>query len=119
MKNTSFVITFDIFPFDIFFSIDKKFETLEKKLKEIVPEELHHEIIELKDTSEARTFKFSGGQICVWFRTLNDGLICHEAVHAAEMLLKENLNIEHNANTSELYAYTIQYIFVTMQNSLK
>jgi len=63
-------------------------------------------------TSPGHTVRFSNGSVIIVLHEdhINDiGIIVHEAFHATEFIL-EYAHIKHSDETSEVYAYLLQYI---------
>lgn len=63
-------------------------------------------------TSPGYTIRFPNGSVIIVLHEdyINDiGIIVHEAFHATEFIL-EYAHIKHSDETSEVYAYLLQYI---------
>lgn len=59
----------------------------------------------------ATTVKFGDGNVGIHFpKGVKLNTIAHEFFHATEFIL-ETVNIKHNDETSEIYAYLLDYLF--------
>lgn len=114
-KSKHFIVSYEVYPFDLMVSFNEPKDIFIKRLKNRMPEDMHHEVDEeflCKYT--ARTVMFSGGMTAIHFtfwpeRASQYALIAHEIFHAVCFLMG-NLNMKLSHENDEAYAYLLQYI---------
>lgn len=109
--NKNLIIKAGLFYIDVMVSIGESNEELESKLSKFIE---HNDLKQIYDNYEARTFRFSEGQILIRLHnylpdsTMSLAVLQHEIFHAACLILEYvgiNFDLEKN---DEVYAYLIQ-----------
>lgn len=116
-KSQNFILTLDLYPFDIMISINQKEDELKNSLDECGIKYKKY-ITKLKRVVSrpcvATTYDVGENRTLIVFRDLNNtsrsaGTIAHEIFHAIENVF-EVLPIQHSSDSSEAWAYAIGYI---------
>jgi hypothetical protein len=110
-KGHSFIISYQVYPFDVLVSVCQTDDEVIKLLKETLPTEQHSKIESVfVQGSVARTIMFSGGQTFIRFNQRPGyGLIAHEVFHAVNGLF-DRIGITLSDDSEEAWAYLIQYL---------
>jgi hypothetical protein len=118
-QGHSFIISYEVYPFDVLVSLNQTDDEVEKLLKKKLPDDQHDEIaIVFKNNSNARTVMFSGGQTFIRFNEHPGyGLIAHEVFHAVNYLF-DRIGITLSDDSGEAWAYLIQYLMYNITNNI-
>jgi len=98
-------IYYNVYPFGLRVFFDTPYKKIRKKLRKTLPKKAHSEIKDLRGTYAARTMMFSTGQTVIVFRSFDNGIVAHEALHAVQFLF-DRIRI----HDYEAQAYMLQYI---------
>lgn len=114
--KTNFIISFEIYPFDVMVSINESRKQLEKSLKRygINSADVDLGSKENGRSRNGRTVMFQGGQMCIrMFRPINTpemaGALAHEIFHCVEFLMRR-VNVKLCHKSDEAFAYAIGYL---------
>lgn len=118
-KGHSFLISYEVYPFDVLVSVNQTDDEVEKLLKKKLPDDQYNEIATVfKHNSNARTIMFSGGQTFIRFNEHpGHGLIAHEVFHAVNYLF-DRIGITLSDDSDEAWAYLIQYLMYKITNNI-
>ena len=117
-KSTNFVISCDIFPYDVMVSVSQTNEELSKCLSNLGVEKDQYDSergLEYKSfTSQGYALMFPSGSCILRIRKMpydpkDYGILSHEIFHIATFILND-CGIESNQHTEEVHAYLIGYL---------
>lgn len=115
-----FKIKYVVYPFELMVFITND----TKKVVNWVCENTYRDRKEVEENVEreylATTIMFEGGQSIIVFKEdshLNPGVVAHESFHAVE-LLYNHLDMPLTRESSEAYAYLIEYIVNEISNKV-
>lgn len=118
-KSLNAIIPYVIYPFDIMFSFAETDAELKEKLSKVGCkwDEL------LLCEGDGRCTMLQGGQTIVRLKhypkeNRHYGILQHEIFHAVDMLFR-HIGIKLNEDSSEAYAYLIQYLTTEIYKCLK
>lgn len=94
-----------MYPFGLRVFFDMPYKKIRKKLRKVLPKEIHSEIKDLRGICAARTMMFSNGHTVIVFNSFDEGIVAHEALHAVQFLF-DRIRI----HDYEAQAYMLQYI---------
>lgn len=121
-----FIISLDIYPFDVLVSIDQTDEQLFTVLKKygITDKDDIKLIIDLPDTCRGRCIMFKSNQTVIRLKRqpkkhIMIGVIAHECFHATDFILgKIGMRLETFVS-DEAYSYLQQYLVETISLKMK
>jgi len=127
-KGFSFIIKYEVYPFELFVSIAQKDKEFWTDIKKILLEEHVEGLKEMmKDQFSARTVFMSdppnGGQTVMrlmgWqYHPKARGILQHEIFHAVAFLMME-LNMPLCHENDEAYAYLVGYITEKIEEKIR
>jgi hypothetical protein len=112
MKSSNFIINFLVYPFDVMISVNETDKQLKKEIKKFGLKWDNN--LKLKPNSTGICMQYETGQIIIRllnFKNTNEnyGTLQHEIFHAVHFLMKR-IGIKLCMNSSEAYAYAIQFL---------
>lgn len=110
-KPNNFILSLDLYPFDVMVSINQDLKDLKKDLKSV---DINPKKFRLKSTSIATTYDVGGNRTLIVFRDLANtpqdyGTISHEFFHVIENVFFI-INLPHCDESSEAWAYALAYL---------
>lgn len=124
-KSYYFIITLDIYPFDIMVSVEEKDKVLLERLKglSVSTDEEFGDAEFLDEMTNARSIMFSSGQTVIRLKNRPKyemiPIISHEAFHATTFIM-ERIGMElKNQVSDEAYAYLLAYIVKEICTKMK
>lgn len=111
-KEANFIVPLVVYPFDIMFSFGEGIGKLKSKLRGFVPPSDINQVYLGK--AQGRTIQFSSGQVLIIIKEYpcnSNGLsiLQHEIFHAIQFVF-DKIGIKHSDESTEAYAYAIQYV---------
>ncbi len=119
------IIKYEVYPFDILLTCgttgDEIIQYLEKNFGHKVSAEDKPLFV---IPGNGRTIVLEGGQTVLWLKDFSPtysfdlAILAHECFHAIDFLLRR-IGVKLSADSDEVYAYTLQYIFRTAFEDLR
>ena len=101
-----------VYPYDVLFTIGSTEEQIIKYIENNCGYKLDSEekkYIDVKNKG-GKTIRFKNNALFIWVKTDYIPIIAHEIFHAVELLM-EKIDTPLNSDTSEPYAYLIEYFW--------
>lgn len=118
MKSHNFIVPLVVYPFDIMFSVGETDKQLRDAINDRLEDEhakvfLYDELLfNVPETRKGYTLhNLIGGQTVVRFKKNKPDIdiVAHEIFHAIEFIF-DRIGLPHSRDTSESWAYAIQYV---------
>lgn len=117
INKINFIVSYELFPFDVMFSFGETDDEITKALMKHIPKEQHSDIKDVMYSANGtgRCAMLSCGATVVRLKgipksAINFANLQHEIFHAVEFLFWK-IGVKHDPETNgEVYAYTIQYL---------
>lgn len=124
IKSKNFIISLDIYPFDVMISVGEDNKTLFKRLIKCGINENEAKLADYENIGDARYCLFSTGQSLLRIKSFpksskDYGILQHEIFHVASAILYR-IGMKLKINTSdEAYAYLIQFLTEKIYSNIK
>lgn len=109
IKKRNFIISWEIYPFDVLVSIGEEHADILKHIKKTGYELDDEEKEKIWMSGRGRTIMLKGGQTIVRLDTETPDVIAHEVFHAVAFLM-DKIKIKLTQDSDEAFAYAIEFL---------
>lgn len=112
MSKKITILNCGVYPYDVLFCVGSTEKEVTSYLKNRCKYELDDEEISFLQFKNrgGRTVRLRNGAIVLWVRSEYIPIVAHEVFHTVELVM-EKIKSPLNEQTSEPYAYFIEYLF--------